>query len=139
MLLNSILNAARAGIDVRVITPHIPDKKLVQVATRSYYDVILEAGVKVYEYKPGFIHTKSIVSDDNTAIVGSANLDFRSMHLNFECNAWIYNTGEEIAIKEDFINMTKNKCIEIDLEKWKSRPITQKWMEAIISAFSPML
>lgn len=139
VLLNAILNAARAGIDVRIITPHIPDKKLVQVATRSYYEVVLEAGVKVYEYKPGFIHTKSIVSDDNTAIVGSANLDFRSMHLNFECNAWIYNTGEEVAIKEDFTNMIKNKCIEVDLEKWKNRSIIQKWMEAVISAFSPML
>lgn len=139
VLLNSILNAARSGVDVRVITPHIPDKKLVQIATRSYYEVLLEAGVKVYEYKPGFIHSKTLVADDDTAIVGSANLDFRSMHLNFECNAWIHNTCEELAIKEDFINMTKNKCISIGLEEWQNRPITQKWKEAIISAFSPML
>lgn len=138
VLLNAVLNAARSGIDVRIVTPHIPDKKLVQLATRASYEVLLEAGVKVYEYKPGFIHAKSLVADDNTAIIGSSNLDFRSMHLNFECNAWMYNTGEEIAIKEDFINMTK-KCIEIDLEEWKKRPIGVKWMEALVSAFSPML
>lgn len=139
ILLNAILNAARSGVDVRLIAPHVPDKKLVQVATRSYYEVLLEAGVRVYEYKPGFIHSKTLVADDNTAIVGSSNLDFRSMHLNFECNAWIYNTGEEITIRDDFIYMTKNKCIEIHLEEWKNRPLHVKWLEAIVSAFSPML
>lgn len=138
VLLNSVLNAARSGIDVRIVTPHIPDKKLVQIATRASYEVLLEAGVKVYEYKPGFIHSKTLVTDDDTAIVGTSNLDFRSMHLNFECNIWMYRTGEELAIKEDFINMTK-KCIEIDLENWKKRPFRVKCLEALVSAFSPML
>ena len=138
VLLNSVLNAARSGVDVRIVTPHIPDKKLVQIATRASYEVLLEAGVKVYEYKPGFIHSKTLISDDTTAIIGTSNLDFRSMHLNFECNAWLYKTGEELAIKEDFLNMTK-KCVEVKLDEWKKRPLKLKWMEAFVSGFAPML
>ena len=138
VLLNSVLNAARSGVDVRIVTPHIPDKKMVQIATRASYEVLLEAGVKVYEYKPGFIHSKTLISDDTTAIIGTSNLDFRSMHLNFECNAWLYKTGEELAIKEDFLNMTK-KCVEVKLDEWKKRPLKLKWMEAFVSGFAPML
>ena len=66
-ILNSILNAARSGVDVRIVTPHIPDKKLIQLATRANYEVLLEAGVRVYEYKPGFIHAKNLVADEEPA------------------------------------------------------------------------
>lgn len=137
-LLEAILTAARSGVDVRVILPHIPDKKLVQVATRSYYDVLLEAGVKVYEYKPGFIHSKTFIADDNTSIVGTANLDFRSAHLNFECLAWTYKTGIEKDIKNDFLQML-DYCVEVDLENWKKRKFITKVAEAVIFAFAPML
>lgn len=137
-ILEALLTAARSGVDVRVILPHIPDKKLVQVATRSYYDVLLEAGVKVYEYKPGFIHSKTFVVDGNNAIVGTANLDFRSTHLNFECLAWTYDTGIEKDIENDFIKML-DSCIEVKLDDWKNRRFLTKVAEAIISAFSPML
>lgn len=137
-LLTAMLNSARGGVDVRVIVPHIPDKKLVYLATRSYYEVLLEAGVKVYEYKPGFIHSKTFVADDNTSIVGTANLDFRSMHLNFEDIVWTYKTGEEEKIKQDFERMLAN-CIEIDLDTWKSRSRLTKIAEAVVAAFAPML
>ena len=137
-LLTAMLNSARGGVDVRLIVPHIPDKKLVYLATRSYYEVLLESGIKVYEYKPGFIHSKTLVSDDNTSIVGTANLDFRSMHLNFEDIVWTYKTGEEQKIKQDFKSMLAN-CIEVQLEEWKSRSIFTKVAEAIIAAFAPML
>lgn len=137
-LLTAMLNSARGGVDVRLIVPHIPDKKLVYLATRSYYEVLLEAGIKVYEYKPGFIHSKTLVADDNTSIVGTANLDFRSMHLNFEDIVWTYKTGEEQKIKQDFKSMLSN-CIEVQLEEWKSRSIFTKFAEAIIAAFAPML
>lgn len=137
-LLTALLNSARSGVDVRVILPHIPDKKIVQKVTRSYYEVLLEAGIRVYEYKPGFIHSKTFVADDNTAIVGTANLDFRSMHLNFECINWTYSTGEEISVKKDFEEML-NSCIEINLDEWKKRSIIKKIWEAILTAFSPML
>ncbi len=137
-ILIALLNSARSGVDVRVIVPYIPDKKLVNVATKSYYEVLLEAGVKVYEYKPGFIHSKTFVADDDTSIVGTANLDYRSMHLNFECVTWTYKTGVEKDVKQDFENMLK-ECIEVNLEDWKKRSIFRKMLEAVISAFSPML
>lgn len=137
-LLTAILNCARSGVDVRVILPHIPDKKLVQMVTRSYYEVLLEAGVRVYEFEPGFIHSKTFVVDDDTAIVGTANLDYRSAHLNFECASWIYRTGEEKVVRQDFEETLKH-CIEIDLATWKKRPFVKKASEALLSAFSPML
>lgn len=137
-LLTAMLNSARGGVDVRVVVPHIPDKKLVYLATRSYYEVLLEAGIKVYEYKPGFIHSKTLVSDDNTSIVGTANLDFRSMHLNFENIVWTYQTGEEEKIKQDFESMLSN-CIEVKLVEWKLRSPIIKIAEAVIAAFAPML
>lgn len=137
-ILNSLLNAARSGVDVRIILPYIPDKKLVNVVTKSYYEVLLEAGVKVYEYKPGFIHSKTFVSDDDTAIVGTANIDFRSMNLNFECTTFNYKTGVEKDVRQDFENMLK-ECIEINLEEWKNRPLRTKMLEGLMAAFSPML
>ncbi len=137
-VLDSILNSARSGVDVRIIVPYIPDKKLVNIATKSYYEVLLEAGVKIYEYGPGFIHAKSFVADDDISIVGTANLDFRSMHLNFECTILTYNTGEEMKIKEDFESMLKD-CKEIKLDEWRKRSIFTKLMEAFMTAFSPMI
>lgn len=137
-ILNAILNSARSGVDVRLIVPYIPDKKIVNVATKSYYEVLLEAGVKVYEYKPGFIHSKTFVSDDEVSIVGTANIDFRSMNLNFECTTWTYKTGVEKNVRKDFENMLK-ECKEINLDDWKKRSVFRKMAEGIISAFSPMM
>ncbi|MBQ8044513.1 MAG: cardiolipin synthase [Clostridia bacterium] len=137
-LLTAILNASYSGVDVRIITPHKPDKWYVHLTTRSYYEVLLEAGVKVYEYLPGFLHAKTFVSDDTTAIVGSINLDYRSLNLNYECGAWMYKTGTELAIKQDFIN-TMEKSQEISLDEVKNRNIFVKMLEAIINTFAPLL
>ena len=87
----AICSAAKRGVDVRIVTPGTPDKKAVFRLTRANYPVLLKAGVKIYEYTPGFIHAKSMVSDDNTAVVGTINLDYRSLYLHFE-NA-VYFTG----------------------------------------------
>lgn len=137
-LLTALLNSSRSGVDVKIILPHIPDKKMVQIVTRSYYEVLLEAGIKVYEFKPGFIHSKTFVVDDDTSIVGTANLDYRSTHLNFECATWMYRTGEEINIKKDFEEML-DKCIEVKLENCKKKTIIYKAIESLLKAFSPML
>lgn len=137
-VLNAILNSARSGVDVRVIVPFIPDKKIVNIATKSYYEVLLKAGVKVYEYRPGFIHSKTFVSDDVVSIVGTANIDFRSMNLNFECTTWTYDTGVEKDVKEDFFNMLK-ECKEISLEEWEKRSIFRKIAEGLVAVFSPMM
>jgi cardiolipin synthase len=137
-MLTSLLNSARSGVDVRIILPHIPDKKIVQMSTRSYYEVLLSAGVKVYEYKPGFIHSKTFVSDDKIGVVGSANMDYRSMNLNYECISLIYDTGTEKDIKQDFCNMIENSCIEVKLKDWIKRPLLIKVMESILTTFSTM-
>ena len=108
------------------------------MSTRSYYEVLLSAGVKVYEYKPGFIHSKTFVSDDKIGIVGSANMDYRSMNLNYECISLIYETGTEKDIKNDYINMIENSCIEVELKDWIKRPLFKKIIESILTTFSTM-
>lgn len=137
-MMASLLNAARSGVDVRVILPHIPDKRIVQMVTRSYYEVLLSAGIKVYEYKPGFIHSKTFVSDDELAVIGSSNMDYRSMNLNYECVSMIYKTGSEIDVRQDFMNMIENSCIEVELKDWIKRPLFKKVIESILTAFSTM-
>lgn len=137
-MLTAILNASYSGIDVRIITPHKPDKWYVHLTTRSYYEVLLKAGVKVYEYLPGFLHAKTVLSDDETSIVGSINLDYRSLNLNYECATWTYNTGVELEIKKDFIE-TMNKSVEVTLEDIKKKNIIVKILEALINTFAPLL
>jgi len=137
-MLACILNSARSGVDVRIILPHIPDKRIVQMSTRSYYEVLLSAGVKVYEYKPGFIHSKTFVSDNKIGVVGSANMDYRSMNLNYEDISFTYNTGIENNMREDFISMVKNSCIEVSLNEWIKRPWYKKVIESLFTTFSTM-
>ena len=137
-MLESLLNAARSGVDVRIMLPHIPDKKIVQLVTRSFYEVLLTAGVKVYEYAPGFIHSKTFVSDDNISIVGSANMDYRSMSLNYECACVTYKTGAEIDVKDDFLNMVDECSIEVNKNDWIKRNWFVKIVESILKTFSTM-
>lgn len=137
-MLTAILNASYSGVDVRIITPHKPDKWYVHLTTRSYYDVLLKAGVKVYEYLPGFLHAKTVLTDDETAIVGSINLDYRSLNLNYECATWMHNTGTELEIKKDFIE-TMNKSVEITLEDTEKKNVIVKILEAVINTFAPLL
>ncbi len=137
-LMNALTNAALSGIKIRIIMPHIPDKKFVQYVTRSNYETLLKSGIEVYEYKPGFIHAKTILVDDKISIVGTSNFDYRSFHLNFECVNLSYDTGEEKNIKEDFNNVL-SKCIKINLDEWLERSKITKIIETILSAFSPML
>ncbi len=137
-LLTAILNASYSDVDVRIITPHKPDKWYMHLTTRSYYEVLIEAGVKVYEYLPGFLHAKTFISDDTTAIVGSINLDYRSLNLNYECGAWMYKTGTEMDLKQDYMN-TLEKCKEVSLEEIKNRNILVKMLEAIVNTFAPLL
>lgn len=137
-VLNAILNAARSGVDVRIITPHKPDKWYVHIITRSYYQVLLEAGVKVYEYKPGFLHAKTMLADDTTCMIGTANLDFRSLNLNYECSVLTYDTGVELDVKVDIME-TMKKSSEITLEDVKNKNVLLKAMEAVLNAFATLM
>lgn len=101
-LTNALRNAAARGVDVRIVTPHIPDKRVVFQLTRASYRKLLEAGVRIYEYTPGFIHSKQILVDDEIALVGTVNLDYRSLAHHFECAAILCRTPSLGEIGADF-------------------------------------
>ena len=129
--------AAHSGIDVRIITPHKWDQWLVHMATRSYYRELITAGVKVYEYTKGFIHAKTFVSDDTTATVGTVNLDFRSMYMNFECGVLLCGTKSVSEVKNDF-DETLKISEQITLESIKNHWLTRRFQD-ILRAFAPLL
>ncbi len=134
----SLINASISGINIKIITPYIPDKKLVNACTKSFYGKLLEAGIEIYEYKPGFIHSKVILSDDEVSIVGTANFDFRSFYLNYECGIWMYSTKEELNIKQDF-EETLKQCEKIELKVWEKRKLDIRIIEALLRLISPLL
>jgi len=129
--------AAKRGVDVRLVTPGTPDKKLIFRLTRSYYRFLLPAGVKIYEYTPGFMHAKSFVCDDKIAVVGTINLDYRSLYLHFECATLIYNAKVIHAIKQDAIE-TIDVSREIIMQKSK-KSIVGAFVDAILHLLSPLL
>ena len=134
----ALINTALSGVNIKIITPYIPDKKFVNACTKSFYGKLLEAGIEIYEYKPGFIHSKVIISDDEVALVGTANFDFRSFYLNYECGIWMYNTKEELKIKQDY-EETLNECEQIKLKVWKNRKLDIRIIEALLRLISPLL
>lgn len=129
--------AAKRGVDVRIITPGIPDKKLVNIMTKSSYYGLIKDGVKIYEFVPGFIHAKSFVADDSIGIVGTINLDYRSLVHHFECAVWMYKTRAVSQMKVDFDN-TLYKCRSIDAKtarlKWY-----QKLASSVLMLFAPLM
>lgn len=109
---NALTLAAKRGVDVRLITPGIPDKKTVFALTRSHYEQLIQGGVKIYEYTPGFVHAKCFVCDDEVATVGTINLDYRSLYLHFECGVYFYQSSVIPAIRDDFL-ATQQKCTPV--------------------------
>ena len=137
-MLTAICLAAQSGVDVRIITPYVPDKWYVHMVTRSHYKQLLEAGVRIYQYTPGFIHSKSFVSDDEVAVVGSINLDYRSLYLHFECGCWMYKTASVMQVKQDALN-TFEISREIDLDFCRNRNIAVRGFQAILRLIAPTL
>ena len=135
---NMLQMAAKSGIDVRIITPHIPDKFYVHPVTQYNYAELLEAGVKIYEFTPGFIHSKLFISDDKVATVGSVNMDYRSFVFHFECGAWICDSSTVTDIKEHFLSLM-DRSKEIKPEKWKRRPLFMKIKQALFHLFAPFM
>ena len=135
-LMAALKNAALRGVDVRIITPHIPDKKVILNMTRSNYSFLLKAGVKIYEYTPGFIHAKMLVSDDEWAFVGTINLDYRSLVHHYECGAVMHKTPCIAEIKADFDDtIAVSQRIPEDFKL--SRPAAA--LHAVLNVFSPLL
>ncbi len=137
----SLMTAAKSGIDVRVMLPGVPDQKIIFFLSRSYYKDLLKAGVKIYEYTPGFIHSKMFVCDDETAVVGTINLDYRSLALHYECGAFMYKSSVVEKIKKDFLS-TQESCKEITIENhpYQGRlKFVQFVLLGILRTFSPLL
>ncbi len=134
----ALRNAAMSGVDVRLMTPHIPDKKTVFELTRAHYLPLLEAGVRIYEYTPGFLHSKSFAVDDRFGTVGSVNLDYRSMFLHFEDGVWLCGDPTVLEIKKDFLE-TQNVCEEITLEKARDHYFPRLLFRAVLRIFAPLM
>ena len=137
-LLEALRLAAKRGVDVRLTTPHIPDKWYVHLMTRSNYEYLTEAGVKIHEYEPGFIHAKSFVSDDKYAVIGTINLDYRSLVHHFECGVYIYNSSVIKDMKDDYVKTLK-KCVIITKSELNNIPIYKKLFRNILEFFAPLL
>ena len=135
--LNALCSAAKFGADVRIITPHHPDKPIVHATTRSYYGELLASGVRVYEYTDGFLHSKSILIDDEIAVIGTSNFDYRSLYLHFECGVLMYGTAAVEELRDDFLE-TLEKCQEMKLEDF-SPGIPGRLFQAILRLFSPLM
>lgn len=134
---SAIENTAIRGVDVHIITPHIPDKKLVFLMTRSYYSRFIKSGVKIYEYKPGFIHEKTYVADGKIAIIGTINLDYRSLVHHFENGVWMYRCEAINDLVSDFLN-TKEKSILFNLDMVKVT-LRKRIIFSLVKIFAPLL
>lgn len=135
-LLDAFIFAARRGVDVRIIMPGIPDKKIVFRMSRSFYQPLLDAGVKIYEYTPGFVHAKASMIDDEICTIGTVNLDYRSLFLHFENNSLFYKSEVLNDLKADFLK-TQDMCKEI--KPYTNKEYAKKWLiDGILRIFSPL-
>ena len=136
-MMTALCLAAKKGVDVRIVTPGIPDKKTVFKLTRSYYPQLINAGVKIYEYTPGFIHAKVFICDDEIATVGTINMDYRSLYLHFECGVYMYKCKCINDIKKDVID-TISRSKEFTKEDIKDGKTSSLW-QAILRVFAPLM
>lgn len=137
-MVNALKYAAKSGVEVIIIMPHIPDKKYAYLLARSYYEELLEAGVEIFEYTPGFVHAKEFISDGEKAVVGKINLDFRSLYLHFECAAFMYKNPVIQDIEEDYQNTLK-KCQKITLEDCKKYGFLKRYIGRILRIVAPLM
>ncbi|MEG0805234.1 MAG: cardiolipin synthase [Lachnospiraceae bacterium] len=137
-MMTALCNAAKSGVDIHIVTPGIPDKLLVFWLTQSYYAQLIQAGVKIHEFTPGFIHAKCFVCDDVIATVGTINMDYRSLYMHFECGVWLFRCKAVTQLKEDALR-TLRESKEITLEFCQNRLGIVRWMQGILRMFAPLL
>ncbi len=135
---DDLTSAAQSGVDVCIIVPRIYDKWYVYMVNVSNYGKLMEAGVHIYEYKLGFIHAKNVIADDECAICGTINTDYRSFYLHYECGVFLSEMEAVKDMKDDFLR-TLEECEEMDLAHWSKRPIGNKVMQAALKVLSPLL
>lgn len=136
-MINSLILATRRGVDVRLVVPGIPDKKIVYDLTSSYFNTLIKGGVKIYTYTPGFIHSKVFVADDEIATVGTINLDYRSLYLHFECGIYMKDTNVIEDVRKD-IEEAIEKSHEVNLKETKTGLFKGLW-QAVLRIFAPLM
>ena len=137
-MIDDLCRAARSGVDVRIITPRQYDKWYVYMVNISNYGRLMENGIKIYEYVPGFIHAKNIITDDECCVCGTINMDYRSFYLHYECGVLMTEVPAVMDMKEDFLN-TMRVSERVSLDEWRKRPLWQKCIQSILRIFSPLL
>ena len=136
-MVSALTLAAKSGVDVRIITPHKWDKRFVHITTRSYYRELINAGVKIYEYSKGFVHSKTVLSDGRVATVGTANMDFRSLYLNFECGVRMYGTSAIADMETDFKN---TMCLSRQITEEDCRcGFFMRIIQEVLRIFAPLM
>lgn len=135
---SALCTAAKSGVDVRIITPHIPDKWYVHAVTRHSYALLIESGVRIFEYTPGFIHAKTFVADDAYGVVGTVNLDYRSLHLHFENGVWMYGTTSIRELRDDFL-ATQALSGEVTLEDCRAVSFWRRLGRSVLAMFAPLM
>lgn len=136
--LEALITAAKRGVDVRIVTPHIADKKIIKIMTKSNYRHLMDGGVKIYEYQPGFIHAKTFLCDDVYATVGTINVDYRSLVHHFECGVWMYQTGAIADIRKDLADLLERECQLMDAKTARLNPL-EKLLKDILRLFAPLM
>ena len=137
-MMMALTYAAKKGVEVIIIMPHIPDKKYAFCLAKTYYSQLLEAGVHIWEYEPGFVHAKVFVSDDEKAVVGTVNLDYRSLYHHFECGAFMYRNSAVADIERD-VQDTLKKCLEQTKEDVKRRKLSERALGWIMKIVAPLM
>ena len=137
-LVQAMNYAAKRGVEVELILPHIPDKWYAFQVARTYYPELLESGVKIYEYTPGFVHAKVYISDDEKAVVGSTNMDYRSLYLHYECAALFVNNPSVEDTERDF-QQTKAQCQMMTVEDYRNLPWYNRLTGRVLRLIAPLM
>ena len=137
-MMTALTYAAKRGVEVIIIMPHIPDKWYAFVLAKSYYNELMDAGVKIYEYTPGFVHAKMFTSDDEKAVVGTINMDFRSLYLHFECAVLLYKNVEITSMEQDF-QATLKACRQMHQEDYGKQPLVNRAAGKILRLLAPLM
>lgn len=137
-MVEALTYAVKCGIEVIIIMPHIPDKEYAYMLARTYYKRLILAGVQIYEYTPGFVHAKVFTSDDEKAVVGTINLDFRSLYLHFEDAVYMYRHPEIAAVEADFQETLKS-CQKMTIEDCNKYPFVKKLAGAVLRIVAPLM
>ena len=134
-MINCLIHTAKKGVDVKIIAPGVADKKIIHDIGESYYDQLIRGGVKIYEYRPGFVHAKVFVSDDISSVVGTINLDYRSLYLHFENAILLYKSKKIMDIKKDFLNALEDS-VEIKHARFS---LVKNFLMSVLRIFASLL